>query len=91
MKSKLQSLDKFLGKLQRMVEVLHEMHNDFKVHQYINQFYYMMKIGQLSVMRTKLEECHPEMCKKIEAECREVYCRWRKEVRWLNRYLKGSS
>jgi hypothetical protein len=83
-------LDKFLKHLDRLVSDLIS-HHDLPVHSSIDQFYYMQKIEELKLLKSRLDEEIKRMTLIREAlgsAYEETFNRWRKDARWLNQRLR---
>lgn len=80
-------ITKFLVRIRKLISDL-DKHRSYHVHKTIDQFYYMQKAEEISFLNDQAEEGigdPMESMKKLNAFYGEVYCKWRKDVRWLNR------
>lgn len=80
---------KFLNCLDKLVSDLRR-HHKIPVHTEINQFYYMQKIEELKELKQQLTDAEKRLKffeQNFEAKYKEIFLRWSKDARWLNRYL----
>lgn len=66
---------------------------ELRLHANIDQFYYMQKLVELKLMVTILNgSCPAEtlLHEKIHDRYRKMYCTWKKDVRYLGRYLRAA-
>jgi hypothetical protein len=79
-------LEKFIERLNALISVL-EQRNNVQVQSRVNQFYYMQKVTELKVLEENMQEAEKRLRfleDKLKSEYKEVYCRWKKDARWLN-------
>lgn len=84
---------KLVKRLDQLVTDLRKHHN-IPVHSHINQFYYMQKIEELKLLQQQLSDAAKRM-KFVQDLCdekyNEIFHRWSKDARWLNRYQHVNS
>jgi hypothetical protein len=78
---------KLISRLRCLVECIEGQH-DRLIHQRVDQFYYMQKTEELKLLLELVEEAQRKLelltC-RMDANYSEVFHRWHKDVRWLNR------
>jgi hypothetical protein len=86
-------LEKFTRKIEKLICFPEEQRNDIQIQNSINQFYYMQKIEELKLLEESVHEAIKRLKffqEKFESEYAQVYCRWRKDVRFLNKLTTSS-
>lgn len=79
-------ISKFIEKLRKITADLEEL-RILQVHQQVNQFYYMQKASELSMLCDQLKEViqkQHEINALIDVIYPEVFLKWQKDARWLN-------
>lgn len=82
----LANVSKLIGKLKTITHILEE-NRIIPVHQQVNQFYYMQKASELTMLHEQLTmviEKQASLHKLIDTIYPEVFDRWQKDIRWLN-------
>lgn len=80
---------KFLALINRLVFDLRR-NNTLQVQGNVNQFFYLQKIAELETLKERLDEAEKRavfMREAFETHYTELYQRWSKDVRWLNKHL----
>lgn len=83
-------LEKLMFRFQQMISSLAGK-KDLRLHANIDQFYYMQKLVELRLLVTILKGACPAetlLHQKINDRYRGMYCTWKKDARFLNRYLR---
>jgi hypothetical protein len=83
----LDKLEKFIQRLEKMVDMLEEHHGDLNITSSISQFYYVQKMETLKQYQESISETVQRMkffADQFELEYTQVYKRWKADVRWLN-------
>jgi hypothetical protein len=87
------NLSKLLLQLELLISALEE-HKCIVVHSKINQFYYMEKVVELRTLSDRAAEIQlqlEQINSVFESTYSEVFCRWRKDARWLNFHFNFAS
>ena len=82
-------VNRLIENLQKFASELESI-QDFRLHQQVDQFYYMQKTAQLIVLRENVEDAKAKferVTTQIETVYQEVFCKWRSDVRKLSPYL----
>ena len=82
---------KFIHRLQCLVSRLDDSRN-LIIHRRVDQWYYMHKTEELKKLLEKFDETKTRMdmlINLIEANYKETFLCWRKDVRWLDEYLRN--
>jgi len=83
-------LEKLMLRFQHMVSAL-AVKKDIRLHANIDQFYYMQKLVELRLLVSILKGAHPDetlLHQKINDRYRNMYCTWKKDVRFFGRYMR---
>jgi DNA repair ATPase RecN len=88
---------KLYVRVQKLVDMLSENHRNLHVHSKINEFYYMQKVEELKQLEESITNAYQSIMNARErleslkhnydAEYAELYYRWKKDVRWINRFV----
>jgi len=73
-----------------MIAALGAHQDGLQGHQHVDQFYYMQKLEELALLEDSISETLKRLKflqERFESEYEEVYCRWRKDVRWMNNWM----
>lgn len=79
-------ISKFIEKLRKITADLEEL-RIIQVHQHVNQFYYMQKASELSMLSDQLTEVmqkQRDLNALIDHIYPEAFAQWQKDARWLN-------
>lgn len=79
-------ISKFIDKLRKITADLEEL-RIIQVHQHVNQFYYMQKAAELSMLHeqlTQVMEKQLALNDLIDVIYPDVFVQWQKDARWLN-------
>lgn len=86
-----QKCQKLVERLERLASDLAD-NNEYVIHSRINQFFYMQRAEEMKMVLGQFQEGK----EKSEAATRwmqehypSTYHQWRKDVRWLNTYLRS--
>ncbi len=82
----MEKIARLLHRVEKMVTLM-EANADLHVHRTVSQFYYMQKAEELRIWHAQLEELQQRISSLAETadeEYSRIYCRWRKDVRWLS-------
>ena len=80
-------LEKFIQRVEVLMNVLREQRNNLHIQNNIDQFYYMEKLAELRVLEENLLDEVDRLSyyqQRFENEYTQAFCRWRKDVRFLN-------
>ena len=83
-------VEKLLQRLKELSDNLHLYRKDNEIRERIDLYYYVQKETELKILGERLDEVHKLLKfvrQSLGSEYKEVYQQWRKDVRWLNRYL----
>lgn len=90
-------IDKFLVRVNTLIDLLAKEHENGLINKGVNRYYYIQKKEELILLRegaldatkTTLDVSHRSrfFMEKLDREYREVYCTWKKDVRWINKVL----
>jgi hypothetical protein len=83
-------IKKLIQHIHRMTVCLEQYRHDRIIPFHTDQFYFMQKETELKLLNELLENAIKKVetiNTLIEVQYKEVYCRWQKDVRWLNTYL----
>jgi len=75
-----------MEKIQALSATLKQFPKDFHVHQRINEFYYMQKMTEFTVLDEKLTHLVREvnaLRQHLEGVYEETFRHWRSDVRWM--------
>ena len=78
---------KMIAKLDTLVTYLNE-HDEFRVHQKVDQFYYMQKRAELLVLVEQFEELQERLDRTnqwLDNTYVETFDHWRDDLLWLHR------
>lgn len=82
---------KLVERLERLASDLAD-NNEYAIHSRINQFFYMQRAEEMKTVLERFQEGNEKSAaatRWIQAHYPSTYHQWRKDVRWLNRYLRN--
>ncbi|MBT1701499.1 hypothetical protein KK083_31695 [Fulvivirgaceae bacterium PWU4] len=80
-------LEKFIQRVEALMNVLREQRNNLHIQNNVDQFYYMEKLAELRVLEENLLDEVDRLRyyqQRFESEYAQAFCRWKKDVRFLN-------
>lgn len=80
-------LEKFIQRVEVLMNVLREHRNNLHIQNNVDQFYYMEKLAELRVLEENLLDEIDRLSyyqQRFENEYAQAFCRWKKDVRFLN-------
>lgn len=81
------NVEKLVNKVDELIEYL-KKHEEFRLHQHVDQFYYMQKREELNLLHTETQLLTERLSKYNEwlhVRYQEVFGRWREDRLWINR------
>ena len=81
---------KLLLALRKMLRLLDERWRDYYIHANVVQFYYMETSEEISFLEMKVKSGSLALMPALEERKLEAFNQWRKDYRWLCRYLMRS-
>lgn len=85
-------LEKLMLRFQQMAAQL-AAKKELRLHANIDQFYYMQKLVELRLLVSILKASCPAetlLHQKINDRYQKMYCTWKKDVRFLARYVQAA-
>jgi hypothetical protein len=80
-----QRIEKLVEKISTLTEHLTAEQRDRILHGSIDLYYYIQKTEELKLLHEALMNFRMD-AEVVMFHYKEVYCRWRRDVRWLNQY-----
>lgn len=83
------NVKKLLIKIESIIVILNR-ERSYRVHQQVDQFFYMQKSAELSLLIQHYEELQEQIDQIdewVEEKYVEVFNRWKKDARWLGKNL----
>jgi hypothetical protein len=80
-------LEKFIQRVEVLMNVLREQRNNLHIQHNIDQFYYMEKLVELRVLEESLRDQVDRIKayqERFKLEYSHAFCQWKKDVRFLN-------
>jgi DNA repair ATPase RecN len=89
--------EKLYVRIQKLMDMLSKHHKSLHVHSKINEFYYMQKVEELRQLEESITNAYQSIANARErleslkhnydTEYTKLYCSWKKDVRWVNRFV----
>jgi hypothetical protein len=73
-----------------MIAALGAHQDGLQGQQHVDQFHYMQKLEELAQLENSISETLERLKflqNRFDSEYEEVFCRWRKDVRWMNKLM----
>lgn len=83
-----QRITKLIQKIETLIGHLDGL-QEIPVHQKVNQFYYMQKVNELSILNSQLSEVVERdllLRNRLQVIYGEVASQWKQDYLWINRY-----
>ena len=90
-------LDKFLVRVNTLLDLLAREHENGLINKGVDRYYYIQKREELLLLREGFLDATRKTAgtdhrsrffmEKLSQEYRVVYCSWKKDVRWINKVL----
>jgi hypothetical protein len=83
-------VDRMVEKTTELVFIVHSFKGDLNIAQSVDTFFYMQKNAELKALVDAIQDSAAQLIKQrmlLDETYRQVFSKWCKERRWLNRCL----
>jgi len=83
---------KLFERVQKLTSVLSEHRKDLRMHRNVDEFFYMQKIEELKQLEESIEDAYKRLKAlkgKFNSEYKLLYCSWKKDARWVNKFVNS--